>query len=200
MHPLSARIHDRVERHGVDRWAAREPGASEASQHHCELTSESYEGIFRELARLGGRSGLTDLGAGCGLAVALAVGGRTFRRSCGVEVVAARVAAANEALRSLGLRKRAVVALGSFHDEGFAIETPCALSVDVAFARPELEALARALEASPACRAFVSFRAPRRWAAAGLRSYEPASSARAATSGGERFTYTVYVRVRHQES
>jgi len=188
------RILARFDRHGVDLWAAREPGASFESQHHCELTDESYLCLFSKLKKSGGRAGLTDLGAGCGLGVALAVSAGGFRRAVGVEAVAVRSAAANEALRDLNLHRRASVAHGSFFDDGFRVETPCALSMDVVFDRPTLKALALALESSPLCLAFVSFRPLARWRAAGLASYSPAGSGRVSTSGGERFTYTLYKR------
>jgi hypothetical protein len=191
-------VHDRFERHGVDQWAACTVGAPpEAScQHHWELTPEGYTDVFKALRRAAGPGAteVVDLGAGCGLGVAHAVASGIFKRARGVEAVPARVAAAQAALRDLGLVQRASVAQASFADAGFAVAAPCALCCDVAFNRATLAAAARAMEASPACRALVSFKPPSRWAAAGLASFELARSARVRTNGGERFTYFVYRR------
>jgi hypothetical protein len=188
------RIHSRFERHGVDLWAAREAGSPEAAtcQHQCELNAAGYTRVFRALGAAAGREGLTDLGAGCGLAIAHAVGTGAFKRALGVEIVGERVTAANAALRDLKLRKRGTVTHGNFCAPDFQVQTPCAFCFDVVFDRPTLAALAAKLDASDTCRAFASFKPPSRWAEAGLSAYDMSFSERVSTNGGERFTYFLY--------
>ena len=99
-----------------------------------------------------------------------------------------------EALADLRLADRAAVTHGNFCDAGYAVSSECAFSFDVAFDRATLALLAPKLEAATGCRAFVSFKPPGRWAAAGLTSYELERSARVKTSGEERFTFFLYKR------
>ena len=193
-----ARVHARFDRYGVDEWAATAPGLppGATSQHNCELEAEGYTRIFKLLKGVARRAtALTVLGAGCGRSAAHAVASGAFRTADGVEVVPARVRAAAEALRDLRLTQSVSVREGNFCDADYAIGASCAFSFDVAFDRATLALLAPKLEAATACRAFVSFKPPGSWAAAGLRSYELERSARVKTSGEERFTYFLYVRI-----
>jgi hypothetical protein len=194
------RLHARFDRYGVNEWAACAPDAppGATSQHNCELEPDGYTRLFKLLKAAAPRqaAALAVLGAGCGRSAAHAVASGIFRRADGVEIVPARVRAAAEALRDLRLADRVTVAEGNFCDAGYSIAAPCAFSFDVAFDRATLAQLAPKLEAATGCAAFVSFKPPGRWAAAGLRSYELQRSARVKTSGEERFTFFLYTRRR----
>lgn len=192
MPPRLAQIHDRFDRMGVNEWAAAVPGKC---CHNSELTAECYTRVFGLLKRAGCRRGkatLTDLGAGCGRGIAHAVGCGAFASASGIECVPLRVEAGCAALRDLKLSKRAFMELGSFCDPSFQICSPCAFSFDIAFDRPTLQALALKLNEAAACCAFVSFKPPGRWEAAGLRNYSLDQSGRVRTSGEERFTFFIY--------
>lgn len=197
MSPL-ARLHARFDRYGVNEWAATAPGApaGATSQHNCELEPDGYTRIFKLLkaAAPPPAAALTVLGAGCGRSAAHAVASGVFRCADGVEIVPARVRAAEEALRDLRLMDRVKVSEGNFCDAGYVIAAPRAFSFDVAYDRATLGQLAPKFEAATGCAAFVSFKPPGRWLAAGLRSYELDRSARVKTSGGERFTFFLYIR------
>ena len=193
-----ARIHTRFDRMGVNEWAASPPpGTPEGATccHNYELTSSSYDRLFRDLKRSapGRCETVTDLGAGCGRAVAHAVGSGAFREAVGIEVVPVRVAAATAALRDLKLTPRVRIIEGNFADQA-TVSTACVLSFDVAYDRATLATVGRILARSPECKAFVSFRPPSKWSTVGLEGFEVTTSQRVKTSGGERFTAFIYNR------
>ena len=188
-------IHGRFERHGVDQWV---PTLRSESNTHWEMTPEAYSrtlGFLRTSAGAGARAGgVTDLGAGCGLGVAHAVGSGIFKHARGVEIEPVRYQAAQLAISDLKLTAHASVALGTFLDPSYVIETPCALCMDVAFSRSTICGLAEVLERSPSCRSFLSFRPQCRWEAGGLTSFDMVRTGRVQSSGGDRFTFFVYKR------
>lgn len=195
------RLHDRFDRFGVEEWVAAPPPCTPEGatcSHNSELSPEGYDLLFAHLKRAAGAGaragGLTDLGVGCGRGLAHAVASGAFRHGEGREVVPLRVEAARAALRDLHLTRRVAVALGSFNEPGYEVCTPCALSFDVAFDRATLKGLARVLEASPALRAFVSFKPPGRWEDAGLATFEVTHTGRVRSTGEERFTFYVLKR------
>jgi len=191
------RLHARFDRHGVDEWAAKPPAgtAPEAACHMMsELTPSGYSLVFTRVKRAARKRtcALTDLGCGLGRAVAHAVASNAFVRARGYESVPLRALAAQSALTDLRLDGRACVTEGNFCEH--QVTTACALSFDVAFDRLTLAALAARLETSPALRAFVSFKPPRRWREAGMRSFELKETGRVQSSGEERFTYYIYAK------
>jgi len=199
---MSRRVSARYEQFGVDLWALKPPPGTpphESCHLHAELSPAGYDRVFKRLKRAAGRraDAITDLGAGLGRAVAHAVATRAFKSAVGVEVLAARVQAAERALADLALDRRgASVELQSFCAPSYAVRTPCALAVDIAFDRATLAALAPRLDESSELLAFVSFRPALRWREAGLRCFETVESGRVRSTGEERFTYYVYKRRR----
>ena len=132
------------------------------------------------------------LGAGLGRGMAHAVAGGFFRKAVGYEIVPRRAEAACDALRDLGLGRRAVVTLGTFL--GKPIETSSVFVFDIAFDKATTAGAAAAIAASPRVRAFVSFKPGGMWKAAGLTGFEMTESGRVRTSGEETFSYYSYKR------